>query len=73
MKKQLISFDSPPEYPSYCEAIDCEHFCLVNGCLVGKEELECALEANEKVYWWRDLLGKGEKIRDLIRRKNGNL
>ena len=48
MRKQLISFDSPPEYPSYCEAIDCEHFCLVKGCLIGREEWECAEEAEAR-------------------------
>jgi len=57
MKKQLISFDSPPEYPAYCEAIDCEHFDLIKGCLVGKEEWECIREA----------IGKAEKVRELIR------
>ena len=57
MKKPLISFDSPPEYPTYCEAIDCVHFCLVNGCLDRKEERECAEEAE----------ARGGTIKELIR------
>jgi len=57
MKKPLISFDSPPEYPTYCEAIDCEHFCLAKGCLIRRIEGLCDEEAMEK----------GEKMQELIR------
>jgi len=60
MKKPLISFDSPSEYPIYCEAIDCEHFCLVKGCLIGRIEGLCDEEAEEK----------GLKIQELIREKD---
>jgi len=56
MKKQLISFDSPPDPITYCEAIDCD-FLDGDKCLVGREERECA-EENE---------ARGEKIRELIR------
>ena len=56
MKKQLISFDSPPDPPpSYCEAIGCEHWDV--GCLIGKLEWECEDKAE----------AKGEKIKELIR------
>lgn len=57
MRKPRISFDSPPEHPTYCEAIDCDHFCLVKGCLIGWKEWMCDEEAKEN----------GEKLKELIR------
>ena len=58
MRKQLISFDSPPDpEPSYCEAIDCDYLDWINGCVCGKQEWECAEEAE----------AGGEKLRELIR------
>ena len=48
MKKQLISFTSLPEHPTYCEAADCEHLCLIKGCLIGREEWMCAEEAEAR-------------------------
>lgn len=56
MKKPLISFDSPPEYPRYCVLIGCG-FLDGDKCLVGREEKDCAEEFE----------AKGEKIRELIR------
>jgi len=63
MKKQLISFDSPKDPdPSYCEAIDCDYLDLIEGCLEGKEERECAEEAE----------GRGEKLKGLIKGRGEN-
>lgn len=56
MKKPLISFDSPPEHPTYCEAIDCD-FLMGDGCIFGWEEEDCAELAE----------AKGEKLKELIR------
>lgn len=60
MKKLLISFDSPPEHPTYCEAMDCEHLCLIKGCLIGQEERECAEEAEGRGLKIQELIGKEE-------------
>jgi len=58
MKKQLISFDSPPDPdPTYCELIDCDYGPLDDGCPIGKEPWECEQEAE----------ARGEKLRELIR------
>ena len=57
MKSRLISFDSPPEYPTYCEAIDCDCLDWIYGCMRGKQERECAEEAE----------ARGEKLKELLR------
>lgn len=57
MRKPLISFDSPSEYPTYCELVDCDHWPFDDECRIGKEPWECEQEAE----------ANGEKLRELIR------